>query len=289
MKKEDVLSFLWSSFKTMVGCAMFAIGFNMFLEPANLNAGGVAGLAMVFGHLFEFSATGLITGLINIPLFMIAGFRIGKRFFAGSLIGSIFISLFIDILAFLPKLQLDPLIGALYGGVIAGIGLGLVFAAGMSTGGSDIVVRLLKKKWAYMPIGIITIMFDAVVAVLTGIAYQDITRALYSGITIFITGQVIDAVVYRFDYSKVAWIVTKKYDEVANMIGSRLRRGVTLLKGEGAYSHRETKVILTAVKKQQIAELKEYVVEIDPDAFIIVQEAHQVLGDGFRRYSKDQL
>ena len=123
MKKEDVLSFLWSSFKTMVGCAMFAIGFNMFLEPANLNAGGVAGLAMVFGHLFNFSATGLITGLINIPLFMIAGFRIGKRFFAGSLIGSIFISLFIDALAFLPKLQLDPLIGALYGGVIAGIGL----------------------------------------------------------------------------------------------------------------------------------------------------------------------
>lgn len=289
MKKEDVLSFLWSSVKTMVGCAMFAVGFNMFLEPANLNAGGVAGLAMVFGHLFNFSATGMITALINIPLFLIAGFRIGKKFFAGSLVGSVFISLFIDVLAYLPKLQLDPLIGALYGGVIAGLGLGLVFASGMSTGGSDIVVRLLKKKWAYMPIGIITIMFDAVVAVLTGIVYQDITRALYSGITIFITGQVIDAVVYRFDYSKVAWIITRKYDEVAHMIGTRLQRGVTLLKGEGAYSRRETKVILTAVKKQQIAELKEYVVEIDPDAFIIVQEAHQVLGDGFRRYSKDQL
>lgn len=289
MKKEAVLSFLWSSFKTMIGCIMFSVGFNMFLEPSNLNAGGVAGLAMVIGHVLNFSTTGVITALINVPLFLIAGLRIGKRFFVGSLVGSVFISIFLDVFSFLPKLQLDPLIGALYGGVIAGFGLGVVFTSGMSTGGSDIIIRLLKKKWAYMPIGVISIMFDAVVAALTGIVFQDFTRALYSGIAIFVTGQVIDVVVYRFDYSKVAWIITKKYNEVTVMIGDKLHRGVTLLNGEGGYSHMDTKVILTAVKKQQIAELKENVVEIDPNAFIIVQEAHQVLGDGFHRYSKDQL
>ena len=113
--------------------------------------------------------------------------------------------------------------------------------------------------------------------------------ALYSGVCIFVTGRVIDAVVYKFDYSKVAIIISKHYDTIAKRIGDDLHRGSTFLEGQGVYSGKDTKVILTAVKKQQISELKEIVVEIDPDAFIIVQEAHQVLGDGFARYSKYNL
>lgn len=280
---------IWSVVKTIFGCAMFAAAFNMFLEPSSLNAGGISGLAMVLGHLFQFEGVGVISLLINIPLFAIAGLRIGKKFFVGSLIGMFFVSVFIDLFAFLPKLQLDPLLGALYGGAIAGVGLGIVFASGMSTGGSDIIVRLLKKKWQYLPIGVITIFFDAIVALLTGIVYQDITKALYSGVAIFMTGKVIDAVVYRFDYSKVAWIISSEYEAIAKDIGTKLQRGATYLNGEGTYSGKKTKVILTAVKRQQISELKELVVERDPKAFIIFQEAHQVLGDGFLRYSKDSL
>lgn len=280
---------VWNVVKTIFGCALFAAAFNMFLEPSNLNAGGISGLAMVLGHLFRYEGVGVISLLINIPLFAIAGLRIGKKFFVGSLIGMFFVSVFIDLFAFLPKLQLDPLLGALYGGAIGGVGLGIVFASGMSTGGSDIIVRLLKKKWQYLPIGVITICFDAIVALLTGIVYQDITKALYSGVAIFMTGKVIDAVVYRFDYSKVAWIISSEYEAISKDIGTKLQRGATYLNGEGTYSGKKTKVILTAVKRQQISELKELVVERDPKAFIIVQEAHQVLGDGFLRYSKDSL
>jgi len=112
---------------------------------------------------------------------------------------------------------------------------------------------------------------------------------LYTGIVVFITSQVIDAVVYRFDYSKTALIISSEYEEIAKQIGLKLDRGATFLHGEGSYTHRHTKVILAAVKKQQVAELKDLVVHIDPNAFIIVQEAHQVLGDGFSRYSKDSL
>jgi uncharacterized membrane-anchored protein YitT (DUF2179 family) len=131
--------------------------------------------------------------------------------------------------------------------------------------------------------------FDAVVVVLTGLVFGDVTKALYTGIVVFVTGQVVDAVVYRFDYSKVALIVSKEYEQIAQLIGQKLDRGATFLHGEGSYSHAQTKVVLAVVKKQQVAELKELVTCIDPDAFIIVQEAHQVLGEGFSHYSKDSL
>ena len=198
-------------------------------------------------------------------------------------------SLALDLFSRLPVLETEPLLASLYGGVLCGIGLGMVFATGASTGGSDIVVRLLKLRWEHVPIGTINIVFDLVVAVLTGIAFMDMSRALYSGVAIFVTGQVIDAVVYRFDYSKVALIISPEYEKIAQVIAAELDRGATFLHAEGSFSRKDTKVVLTAVKKQQISELKRLVVEIDPNAFIVVQEAHQVLGEGFGRYSKDSL
>ena len=140
-----------------------------------------------------------------------------------------------------------------------------------------------------VPIGTINIIFDATVVVLTGLVFWDVSKALYSGVTIFVSGQVIDAVVYRFDYSKVALIISSEHERIAREIGLKLDRGATFLHGEGSFSHQETKVVLTAVKRQQIAELKELVMEIDPAAFVILQEAHQVLGDGFGRYHKHGL
>ena len=287
--KNKVWSALLNILKTAIGCALFALGFDLFLLPGGMNAGGLSGLAMVFVHLTDFGSVGILTALLNIPLFILAGAKIGKKFFFGSLIGMAFSSAFIDLFAFLPVPEVEPLIGAIYGGVICGAGLGFVFAAGVSTGGSDIIVRLLKLKYRHVPIGMISMSFDAGVAILTGIVFRDVNSALYTGIAIFISGKIIDMVVYSFDYSKVALIITKDYEQVAQVISDRLERGATYLHGEGTYSRKQTKVVLTAVRRQQVAELKELVVEIDPDAFIIVQEAHQVLGDGFIRYSKDSL
>lgn len=275
--------------KIAVGCALFALGFDMFLEPNGLNAGGISGLAMVFVHVTKLGSIGLITILINLPLFAISGFKIGKKFVFGSLIGMLASSLLLDAMALIPSPDTEPLVGALYGGVLCGVGLGLVFSVGASTGGSDIVVRLLKMKWRNTPIGSISMGFDLIVAVLTGLIFQDISRTLYSGIAIFVTGVVLDAVVYRFDYSKVVIIVSKHNKEIADGISRKLDRGVTYLDGEGYYSGNQTKVILSVVKRQQLAELKQLVVDIDSEAFIIVQEAHQVLGDGFSRYTKDSL
>lgn len=275
--------------KTAIGAMLFGAGFNLFLGPNGLNAGGISGLAMVLVQLTGLGSIGTITAVVNLPLFFLAGTKIGKKFMIASLVGMLFSSVSIDAFSTLPKPDTEPLIGALYGGAMCGVGLGLVFSVGASTGGSDIIVRLIKRNQPDLPIGAISSCFDLAVAIFTGLVSRDVNRALYSGVAIFITGRVIDAVVYRFDYSRVALIVSKHYDQVADGITKRLARGVTFLQGQGCYSGIDTKVILTAVKRQQLAELKALVAGIDPDAFVIVQEAHQVLGDGFSHYSKDAL
>ena len=275
--------------KIAVGCALFALGFDLFLLPNDLNVGGISGLAMVLVHLLGFGTVGMITALVNLPLFALGGWKGNKKFLFGSLLGMLLSSTFIDLFTLLPHPETEPLIGALYGGVFCGVGLGLVFAAGFSTGGSDIIIRLLKLKWRNVPIGTLSICFDLCVAILTGVVFQDFSRTLYSGVTIYLTGRIIDGVVYRFDYTKVALIISEHHESIVDAIGKKLDRGATYLYGEGTYTHQEKKVVLAAVKRQQLAELKQLVVQIDPDAFVIVQEAHQVLGDGFSKYSKDSL
>jgi len=286
--KKAMQTFLWL-LRIFVGTGLFSVGFNMFLGPNDLNAGGLSGLAQLIVEVLGFGSVGMFVALINLPLFALAGMKVGKQFFWGSLAGMLSLTITLELLAFLPVPQVDPLLAALYGGVMAGIGVGIVFMTGASTGGSDIIVRLLKKKMQHVNIGTITIGFDCVVAILTGIVFRDISRALYSGVTIFVTGKVVDAVVYSFDYSKAVMIMSKEYEAVAKIIMKDLNRGATYLRGEGTYSGNEMKVVFTVVKKQQLAELKRLVHEVDPDAFVVVQEAHQVLGEGFARYSKDSL
>lgn len=286
--QKGIKAVLWAG-KLLLGTALFALGFNLFLLPNGLNAGGISGLAMVVVHLLDAGSVGLVTTLVNLPLFLLGARKIGRKFFFGSLIGMLLLSAFIDLLTFIPVPETEPLLAALYGGLLGGIGLGIVFVSGASTGGSDIVVRLLKMRYRNVPIGTINMCFDGLIAVLTGLVFRDISCTLYSGVAIFVLGKVIDVVVYSFDYSKVALIISDHYAQIAETIGKELNRGATFLNGQGSYTGKDTKVVLTAVKRQQLAELKQLVASVDPNAFVIVQDAHQVLGDGFARYSKHSL
>lgn len=283
----------WNEWKwlpmLLAGCAIFGIGFNLFLAPHSINAGGLSGLAQVFVHWTGLGSVGLVTALMNVPLFIAGGRRIGTRFFIGSFVGMIAMSVFIDLFAGVPVPETEPFIGSLYGGVFSGVSMGLIFMSGMSSGGSDIIVRLIKLRNRNFSVGSISLAFDTLVAILTGIAFGDFTKTLYAGITLYITSKIIDAVLYSFDYSKVAWIISPEYERISREINDQLGRGVTLLDGSGYYRREPTKIVLSAIKRQQVAELKDLVAAIDPDAFIILQEAHQVLGDGFIRYSKDAL
>lgn len=274
---------------TVLGSAVFALGFALFLAPNEINTGGISGLAMIAVKLLGFGSIGTFTIALNIPLFLLGGVKIGKRFFAGSLIGMALSSVLIDCFSAIRFSAPDPLLGGLYGGVLCGMGLGMVFSTGASTGGSDILVRLVKRKYRHVPIGQIAFCLDAMVVLLTGIVFRDVSKALYSGVVVYVSGQVLDAVVYRFDYSKVALIISEKHAQITQKISDRLDRGATYLHGEGSYTGKETKVVLAVVKKRQLSELRELVMDIDPAAFVIFLEAHQVLGDGFARYSEDSL
>ena len=278
---------------TVVGSAIFGAGYAIFLGPNNLNAGGISGLSAVIVQLINpngsipFVSVGILTIAINLPLFAIGGLKIGKRFFFGSLLGLSLSSMIMDYLPI--ALTLEPLLAALYGGVVTGFGLGLVFMAGTSTGGSDIVVRLVKLKARNTNIGVIAMCFDVFVVALTGLVFGNVENALYTGITAFLCSKVIDMVVYGFDNTKVAMIISGQYEQICQVVSDKLGRGATYLYSQGTYSKKDSKVVLVAVYPKQIAELKELVVGIDPKAFIILQEAHQVLGDGFKRHSKDSL
>ena len=164
-------------FATIFGSTVFALGFALFLQPNDMNAGGISGLAMVFVELTGLGSVGLLSILINLPLFLLGGLKIGRRFFAGSLLGMLLSSVLIDAFSVIPMPVVDPLIGVLYGGVLCGFGLGVVFVCGTSTGGSDILVRLLKLRYRNVPIGQISLCFDAIVVALTGLVFHDITKA----------------------------------------------------------------------------------------------------------------
>ena len=284
---------LWQKYKwipmTIFGSAVFAAGFAFFLQPNDMSSGGISGLALLIVGLTGFGSVGMISILINLPLFILGGLKIGRQFFVGSLMGMVLSSVLIDGFAALQIPAVEPVLAIVYGGVLCGFGLGVVFVNGTSTGGSDILVRLLKLKYRNVPIGQISLTFDALVVALTGLVFRDMNRALYTGITVYLCGKMVDAVVYSFDYSKVALIISKEYELIAREVGDKLERGATFLHGEGSYTGDATKVVLVAIKKQQLAQLKELVMELDPAAFVIVQEAHQVLGDGFHRYSRHSL
>ena len=272
-----------------LGCALFALGFDLFLQPNHLNVGGVSGIGQLLEHLTGIGSVAIWSVIINVPLFLICIRGVGRGFFLGSLTGMLLLNLFLELFLHLPVPETEPLLAVLYGGLLCGAGSGLVFVSGASTGGVDILARLLRPKFPAMPIGKLMLAMDLITVALTGLVFGDVSKALYSAVTLYVFSIALDGVVYGLDYSTVALIVSDRHEAIGKAIVNRLDRGVTVLDGHGFYSGQKKQVLLSAIKKRQAAELKQLVMDLDPDAFIILQEAHQVLGEGFKRYSKNEL
>lgn len=270
----------------LFGSACYAIGFDLFLMLHQVNAGGVSGASMLICAALGWDGgVGILTLGINVPLFLLGYRYLGKRFFAGSIVGTIATSAFIELFARIPAPQTDIMLGVLYGGVLVGLGLGVVFYAGASTGGVDIIASLLRKKFRSISVGNLMLAVDSAVIILTGVVYRDINKTLYSALTLFLCTTVLDAVIFGLNDSTVALIISDSYAAIAREIEDKLARGVTMLSGYGGYTGAEKMVLLVAVRKQQTTQLKMLVERIDPEAFLILQRSHQVLGNGFGRYS----
>ena len=270
----------------LFGSVCYAIGFDLFLMLHQVNAGGVSGASMLICAALGWEGgVGILTLGINVPLFLLGYRYLGKRFFAGSIVGTIATSAFIELFARIPAPQTDIMLGVLYGGVLVGLGLGVVFYAGASTGGVDIIASLLRKKFRSISVGNLMLAVDSAVIILTGVVYRDINKTLYSALTLFLCTTVLDAVIFGLNDSTVALIISDSYAVIAREIEDKLARGVTMLSGYGGYTGAEKMVLLVAVRKQQTTQLKMLVERIDPEAFLILQRSHQVLGNGFGRYS----
>lgn len=289
METRKTREYLADAALILLGSALYALGFDLFLQPSHINGGGLSGLGQVFAALTGFDAIGVFVLVANIPLFLLGWKKLGRRFFLGSLLGMVSSSLLIDVFAALPAVEVEPLLAGLCGGALAGIGLGVVFLRNASTGGTDILARLMKRRMRHLPIGRLMLAFDCAVVALTGAVFHDVDRALYSAVALVVSSMVIDGIIYGRTDSGVAMIISRHPEAITAAIDQRLDRGATLLRGQGAYSKEERMVVLCAVKSAQVGQLQALVSEIDPDAFMILQKARQVLGEGFGRYADDNL
>ena len=282
MKRETLKTIWQMGWKITLGSAIFALGFDLFLEPNNLNVGGMSGLAMVLRELLGFGQIGVITMLLNVPLFVLGAKKLGRKFLFGSLSGMLLSSVFIDLFAFIPAPKTEILLDSLYGGILVGLGIGLVFLSGGSTGGSDIAARLLRRRFRSASLGKVMLAIDLFIITLTGIVFHDLSKTLYSALPLAASSFVMDQLLYGLDHSTVALIISEHYQTVSEQIGTRLDRGATVLEGSGSYTGSPRPVLMSAVRQKELPELKSIVREIDSDAFVILLPAHQVLGEGFR-------
>lgn len=267
----------------LIGTLITALGLDMFLIPNKIAAGGVSGIATIVYYVVHFPV-GITMLAINVPLFLMGIKQLGIGFGIRSLVGTVALSVMVDSMASMdmPVLTKDPLLASIYGGIIVGIGIGIVFRAKGTTGGTDLAAALVNN---YMKLSVGTVLFfiDAAVIVAAGIAFNSAELALYALITVFITARVIDVVQEGFGYAKAALIISEKPEAVTEAILYRLNRGATAICGRGLYTGTDRDIILAVVTRAEITTLKELVHDIDPMAFVILTDVHEVLGEGFKR------
>jgi uncharacterized membrane-anchored protein YitT (DUF2179 family) len=266
----------------IIGSAVFAVGFQFFMYPNNIVSGGAVGVAMIINKLFNVPV-GVMTIIINIPLFIIAWRYFGTDFLIGSLVGMALSSIFMDTLAVLNiSLTDDPMLACIIGGAIKGIGLGMVYYVGATTGGVDIVAKLLRMKNPHINFGTLLMLLDAAIIVAYAIILNKYESAMYSVIAMFVVSKVIDLVLYGTDNSSVCYIISERSADIAHeIISGHMHRGVTILEGKGAYSGKDKQVIMCVIKRQQISEIRRIIRNIDDNAFFIVSDAKNVFGNGF--------
>ena len=272
-----------------LGAVIYALAFDWFVAPNQIAMGGVTGLAQIVNALVPVLPVGVLSILVNVPLFL-AGWRLlGGRLLVSSLYAMAVSSLAIDVIAWMHTFPpMDPILATLYGGAGMGVGLGLVFSQGATTGGTDIIGKLLKLKFSWLPIGKLILVPDMVVVALVAVVFGTVDAALYGLIKTFVCSRLMDTVLYGLDTARVAYIITDRWREVSRAL-LEMRRGVTLLQGQGAYTGAEKQVLLVAFRQREIVPIKRMLREIDPKAFFIVCDAHEILGEGFGDYQKEEI
>ncbi len=270
----------------LAGSVLFALGIDCFVNPANLAPGGMSGVAILLNYLWQLPI-GLMTFVLNIPLLILAYMFLGKSLSFKTMKSLVISSIMVDVViaGIAPVYAGDRMIGAVFGGILMGAGLALIFLRGSTTGGTDIISFLVRKWYPHVQIGRIMMGVDCVIIGVSIFVFGNMESGLYGLVSLFCCSTVIDSIIYGLDKGSMVMVVSEKNKEIADQIMIELERGVTLLKGQGAYTGQDRDVLLCAVRKQQFARVRAIIYEKDPSAFVIVSETSEVLGEGFKRVS----
>lgn len=286
--KSPILRVIYQYSLITIGAFIYATAISLFLDPNKLAPGGVSGLAIIVNHYTSFS-TGMMTLIINIPLMILGIWKFGLKFFVSTIVATTLGSIFIDLLAPIGAVADDRILCAVVGGALIGISLGFIFKAGATTGGTDIVARLLKLKFPHIETGSLFMAIDSVVVAASAIAFRDVEVALYAAICVFLTGKVFDLVLYGTQEAKLLIIISDKEEEIAERLLNDIDTGMTYLHGVGGYSEKHKRVIMCAMKKQMLPKAEDMIKEIDLNAFIIVTSANEIVGQGYRSPLEERI
>lgn len=287
---SKIRSLIYSYGMILLSAIIFGFAFNFFFVPNDISLAGITGIGQILNHWFPKLPIGMAVVALNVPLFLMGWKYLGGHLLISSAVAMFLSSMMVDIFAAIYTFPpMDPMLAAIFGGAAVGITIAMVLFQGATTGGTDLIARLLKLKFAWLPMGTLLLVVDLIVIVAVAIVFNSVYSALYSIVGLWCSTTVMDKMLYGMDTSKVAYIISEQPQRIIREIDDKLNRGVTILHGTGSYTGQSRDVLLCAFKQKQIVGLKKAVKEIDPDAFLIVCDAHDVLGRGFRDYDPNDI
>ncbi len=267
--------------KMTIGTLIMAIGIEQFLLPNQLSTGGFSGIGTVIYYTMGISV-GTTMLVLNIPLFIIAYFKVGKKFFINAVIGTFLLSYFLNIFQHIDSVTDDRVLACLYGSVIVGIGTAIVLKANGSTGGTELLANVIRIYKPQMKTGTLMIIFDTLIVIANTIFFREIEVALYSALAIYIMGKILDIFFEGIDFAKMLLIISPKWEQISDAINKELRRGSTALYGKGMYKKQEKNILLCVMSRAEIREARRIIEKIDSSAFIVITNAREVYGEGFK-------
>lgn len=288
LKRKKMLRMVWDYLVITIFSLTYGVGISLFLDPNNLAPGGVSGISIMLSRITPIP-TGTWILLINVPILGLGLWKFGMKFLVSTIYCTVVSSAFTNMLAAFAPLTTDKLLAAAAGGTIMAISMGMILKAGATTGGVDIIVKVLRLKYRHLKTGNLYLIMDAIVVALSGIMFRNLEIALYAAVAIFVSSVVMDTVLYGKDGAKMIYIISDHPEEITARILGDLDIGVTALQGEGAYSGKEKKVLMCVMRKPLAPKAQQIVKEEDPEAFMIVSDATEIFGEGYKSYFSERL
>lgn len=280
--RKKLFSFITDIAFYIVGCGVYSIAVTMFISPNEISPGGLTGIATVLNYLFMLP-TGIVLFLLNIPILILGFIKFGGIFITKTAIATTILSFMLEITEnLLPEFKIDLILAAVFGGILMGLGLSIVMLRGATTGGVDIIAKVINRKFRHLTVGRLILMSDAAVVMIAALAYGNMQSALYSVISLYASSRIMDVMLYGADKGKIVYIITDSAKEISDAVMTEVRRGVTVMNVVGGYTGSDKKMLMCVLRRHEVSAVYRIVGENDSNAFIVVGEAGEIFGQGFK-------